>query len=274
MDGEVAKQSANTGVSCAPELTFRAIEGLPRIAAGDDLAALLEHAIRASSLQPRDCDVLVITSKVVSKAEGRYVDLSSVQASPRACELAARVGRDPRVLEVVLWESERISRAAFGALIVRHHGGHVSANAGLDESNAAPAHAPPGSGPWLLRLPSDPDASAKQLREQLERAFAVRLGVIISDSFGRPFRQGSLGTAVGLSGLPALHDRRGEVDLDGRRLEHTISATADQLAAASDLVCGQAAEGRAATLVRGLQFAPSDSSALELCRPAQGDLYL
>jgi coenzyme F420-0:L-glutamate ligase/coenzyme F420-1:gamma-L-glutamate ligase len=274
MDGEVAKQSAKKGVSCAPELTFRAIEGLPRIAPGDDLAALLAHAIRASALQLRDCDVLVITSKVVSKAEGRYVDLSGVQASPRACELATQVGRDARLLEVVLWDSERISRSALGALIVRHHGGHVSANAGVDESNAAPPHAAAGSGPWLLRLPSDPDASAKQLRAALERAFGVRLGVIISDSFGRPFRQGSLGTAVGLSGLPALHDRRGDVDLDGRRLEHTISATADQIAAASDLVCGQADEARAATLVRGLQFAPSDGNARELCRPALGDLYL
>jgi coenzyme F420-0:L-glutamate ligase/coenzyme F420-1:gamma-L-glutamate ligase len=274
MDGEVAKQSAKARVSCARELTFRAIEGLPRIAPGDDLAALLARAILASALQLRDCDVLVVTSKVVAKAEGRYVDLSGVRASEPAQELANRVGRDPRVLEVVLWESEHISRAAFGALIVRHHGGHVSANAGVDESNAAPSHAEPGSGPWLLRLPSDPDASAAQLRQRLEHAFGVRLGVIISDSFGRPFRQGSVGTAIGLSGLPALHDQRGDADLDGRLLAHTISATADQIAAASDLVCGQADEGRAATLVRGLQFGACESSARELCRPAAGDLYL
>jgi coenzyme F420-0:L-glutamate ligase/coenzyme F420-1:gamma-L-glutamate ligase len=274
MDGEVAQQRANATVSCARELTFRAIEGLPRIAPGDDLAALLCQAIQHDGLTLRDCDVLIVTSKVVSKAEGRYVDLSEVHASERAQALATEVGKDPRAVEVMLWDSERVSRAARGALITRHHGGHVSANAGVDESNALPAYAAPGSGPWVLRLPANPDASAATLRQQLERAFAVRLGVIISDSFGRPFRQGSLGSAVGLSGMPALHDQRGEPDLDGRLMEHTITATADQLAAAADLVCGQANEARAATLVRGLSFAPSSATALELCRPLSGDLYL
>jgi coenzyme F420-0:L-glutamate ligase/coenzyme F420-1:gamma-L-glutamate ligase len=273
MNGEVAQQPV-TAVTCASELTFRVIEGLPRIEPGADLAALLCNALEASRLQPRDCDVVVVTSKIVAKAENRYVDLSSVQPSARALELAARVAKDPRAVEVMLWDSERISRAAPTVLIVRHHGGHVSANAGIDESNALPAHATPDSGPWVLRLPEDPDVSAAALRAELERAFGVRLGVIISDSFGRPFRQGSVGTALGLSGLPALHDQRGERDLDGRKLEHTITATADQLAAAADLLFGQAAEGRAAALVRGLQFAPSTARARELCRPADGDLYL
>jgi len=274
MDGEVAQERATAAVSCALELTFRVIEGLPRISPGDDLAALLCRALERGQLQLRDCDVVVVTSKIVAKAENRYVDLSLVKPSEHALALAARVGKDPRAIEVMLWDCEQVSRAAPSVLVVRHHGGHVSANAGIDESNALPAHAAPDSGPWVLRLPRDPDASAAALRRELERVFSVRLGVIISDSFGRPFREGSIGTAIGLSGLPALHDQRGERDLDGRKLEHTVTATADQLAAASDLLCGQADEGRAAALVRGLQFGPSTATALALCRPAAGDLYL
>jgi coenzyme F420-0:L-glutamate ligase/coenzyme F420-1:gamma-L-glutamate ligase len=274
MDGEVAQERVNTSLSCARELSFRAVEGLPRIAAGDDLGALLCRALEAGGLAPRECDVLVVTSKVVSKAEDRWVDLQSVVASDTATQLAERIGQDARAVEVMLWDSERISRAARGALVVRHHGGHVSANAGIDFSNARPGHAADGGGPWLLRLPRDPDASAARLRAQLEVHFGVGLGVIISDSFGRPFRQGSVGTAIGLSGLPALHDQRGQPDLDGRLLEHTLSATPDQLAAAADLICGQAGEARAAALVRGLCFTPCESRALELCRPAAGDLYL
>jgi coenzyme F420-0:L-glutamate ligase / coenzyme F420-1:gamma-L-glutamate ligase len=274
MDGELAQKQAKAGVSCARELSFHALLGLPRIAAGDDLGALLCAALAQHGPAPLPCDVLVVTSKVVSKAEDRWVDLQRVAPSEQALALAERVGQDARAIEVILWDSERISRAARGALIVRHHGGHVSANAGLDFSNAQPSSAANGGGPWLLRLPADPDASAARLRAQLERHFGMTLGVIISDSFGRPFRQGSVGTAVGVAGLPALHDQRGAPDLDGRLMEHTISATADQLAAAADLVCGQADEGRAAALVRGLRFEPATSSARELCRPADGDLYL
>ena len=274
MDGEVAQDRTSSGVSCALELTFRVIEGLPRIAPGDDLAALLCRALEHSVLCPRTCDIVVVTSKLVAKAENRYVDLQEVQPSAAALELAARVGKDAREVEVMLWDSERISRAAPGVLVVRHHGGHVSANAGVDQSNALPPAAAPGSGPWLLRLPEDPDASAAALRARLESAFGVRLAVIVSDSFGRPFRHGSVGAAIGLSGLPALHDQRGDRDLDGRALQHTETATADQIAAAADLLCGQAAEGRGAALVRGLQFAASTATARELCRSADGDLYL
>jgi coenzyme F420-0:L-glutamate ligase/coenzyme F420-1:gamma-L-glutamate ligase len=274
MDGEVAQQRTNAGVSCAPELTFRVIDGLPPIAAGDDLAALLCRALSHSQLAPRDCDVIVVSSKLVAKAENRYVDLQQVKPSDAAHALAARTGKDPRAVEVMLWDCERISRAAPGVLVVRHHGGHVSANAGIDQSNALPSHAQPGSGPWLLRLPEDPDASATRLRERLQAVYGVGLGVIVSDSFGRPFRRGSVGVAIGSAGLPALYDQRGQRDLDGRALEHTETATADQIEAASDLICGQACEGRGAALVRGLQFTPNTGGARELCRPAEGDLYL
>lgn len=276
MDGEVARPSDDAALTCSAELTFRAIEGLPRIIPGADLAQLLCAALTHTGLVPQPYDVLVVTSKVVSKAEDRFVDLSTVTPSPRAHALAQATGKDPRVVEVVLWDTEVVSRQARDVLIVRHHGGHVSANAGLDQSNARPAHPDAGAGPWVLRLPADADASAAALRARLEQHFGLSLAVIISDSFGRPFRQGTVGAAIGVAGIAPLFDQRGRQDLDGRPLEHTVTATADQLCAAADLVCGQAREGRAAVLVRGLQFAsgPASASARALCRPAAGDLYL
>jgi coenzyme F420-0:L-glutamate ligase / coenzyme F420-1:gamma-L-glutamate ligase len=274
MDGEVALESEDAALTCAPELTFRAITGLPRIAAGADLAELLCAALAQSGQVPQTCDVLVVTSKIVAKAEDRFVDLSTVEVSERAKEIAIATGKDPRIVEVVLWDTEVISRQARDVLIVRHHAGHVSANAGLDQSNARPDHADETSGPWVLRLPADADASAASLRARLEKRFGVALAVIVSDSFGRPFRQGTVGMAMGVAGIEPLFDQRGRRDLDGRPLEHTITATADQLCAAADLVCGQASEGRAAVLVRGLRFKPSASSARTLCRARVGDLYL
>jgi coenzyme F420-0:L-glutamate ligase/coenzyme F420-1:gamma-L-glutamate ligase len=276
MKGEVAGTAKLSGVQCARELTFHAIDGLPRIQPGDDIAALLIPALerRVSKLQQHD--VIVVTSKIISKAEDRFVDLAKVLPSARARELARVTSSDPRVIEVVLWDAEKISRIAKGALIVRHHGGHVSANAGLDQSNAQPANAPVGSGPWALRLPANPDASAAGLRARLELHFGVSLGVIVSDSFGRPFRLGSVGVAVGVSGLAPLYDQRGRTDMHGRVLEHTLTATADQLCAAADLVCGQADEARPAALVRGLHFERAEQSlgASGLCRPIGEDLYL
>jgi coenzyme F420-0:L-glutamate ligase/coenzyme F420-1:gamma-L-glutamate ligase len=257
------------------ELTFRAIEGLPRIQPGDDIAALLIAALdeHATSLQQHD--VIVVTSKIVSKAENCFVDLSSITPSARAHELAQVTGSDPRAIEVVLWDTEKVSRAAKGALIVRHHGGHVSANAGLDQSNAAAAGAHAGSGPWVLRLPSDPDAAAANIRVRLEQHFRVTLAVIVSDSFGRPFRRGTVGMAIGVAGIAPLFDQRGRLDLDGRSLQHTETATADQICAAADLVCGQADEARPAVLVRGLRFDVAESaSARSLCRALGEDLYL
>lgn len=276
MKGEVAEPAVGASVRCASELTFRAIEGLPRIQPRDDVAALLIRALEQQSAVLRQQDVVVVTSKIISKAENRFVDLAKVLPSPRARELERVTGSDARVLEVVLWDTEKISRRAKGALIVRHHGGHVSANAGLDQSNAMPVDAPVGSGPWVLRLPANPDVSAAKLRARLERHFGVRLAVIVSDSFGRPFRVGTVGVAVGVSGLLPVFDQRGRTDMHGRTLEHTISATADQLCGAADLVCGQADEGRPAVVVSGLSFGPVDDTinSHSLCRPVTGDLYL
>jgi coenzyme F420-0:L-glutamate ligase / coenzyme F420-1:gamma-L-glutamate ligase len=196
----------------------------------------------------------------VSRAEGRFVDLATVEPSAKARELAATTGHDPRHVEVILRESVAVSRAARGVLVVRHRLGFVVANAGVDLSNVGASGA--------LLLPLDPDASAARLRETLGVG-----GVVISDSFGRPFRLGSVGVAIGCAGLPPLWDQRGKHDLFGRVLERTETALADQVAAMADLVAGQADEGRALVLVRGLAFDPSARGAGTLNRAAEEDLY-
>jgi coenzyme F420-0:L-glutamate ligase/coenzyme F420-1:gamma-L-glutamate ligase len=182
---------------------------------------------------------------------------------------------------VILWDTEAVSRVASNVLIVRHVLGHVSANAGIDQSNVRPPNAQPGTGPaqpgtgpWLLRLPADPDASARALRVRMTAAFGVNVSVLISDSFGRPFRLGTVGVAIGVAGFPAVWDQRGRRDLYGRTLEATLTAPADQLAGACDLLLGQAAERRAAAVVRGIRTWAPDAHAADVCRPAAGDLYL
>jgi coenzyme F420-0:L-glutamate ligase / coenzyme F420-1:gamma-L-glutamate ligase len=260
-------------ISCAQRLEVLAVPGVPVIGAGDDLPAIVVGAIDAARISLSDGDVVVVASKVVSRAEGRFVDLATVRPSPRALELARETGGDPRVVEVVLGESQSISRMARDALIVRHRLGFVSANGGVDLSNAMPRGAPASTGPWALLLPRDPDASAEALRRALAARTGAAIGVIVSDSFGRPFRLGSVGVAIGVAGLPPLWDRRGERDLFQRPLEHTMTALADQVAAAADLVAGQAGEGRALVVVHGLTFDPGDHGAGELLRPPDKDLY-
>lgn len=260
-------------IRCSERLEVIALPGVPLVRPGDDLATLALAALDRARLSLADGDVLVVTSKVVSRAEGRFVALPSVEPSPRALELASVTGHDALHVELVLRESSAVSRAARNVLVVRHRLGFVVANAGIDFSNAEPTDAPPGSGPWALLLPEAPDATARALRARLTASSHARIGVVISDSFGRPFRFGSVGVAIGCAGLPPLWDQRGAPDLHGRVLEHTITALADQVAACADLVAGQASEGRALVLVRGLQFTPSDAEARALCRPADQDLY-
>jgi coenzyme F420-0:L-glutamate ligase / coenzyme F420-1:gamma-L-glutamate ligase len=269
MDAEVTHS-----LVCAEELSLRALRRLPQVSAGADLGALIDAALRAENLELQDCDVLVVCSKIIAKAEDRYLDLSRLTPSAAALELAAKSGKDPRMVEAILQDSSHVSRVARDVLVVRHNTGHVSANAGLDQSNVSPPAAASGSGPWVLRLPEDPDASAERLRAQLSAAWNVRLGVVVSDSFGRPFRQGTVGTAIGCAGLSPLYDQRGRADMFGRTLEHTLSATADQLAAAADLIAGQADEARPVVRVRGLRFTPSSEGARVLCRTPAEDLYL
>jgi coenzyme F420-0:L-glutamate ligase/coenzyme F420-1:gamma-L-glutamate ligase len=260
-------------IECSDRLEAFAVPGVPIVEPGADVPALLASALQAASLRLEPGDVLVVTSKILSRAEGRFAALASVAPSSEALALAARVGKDPRVVELILRESVAVSRQAPGVLVVRHRLGFVVANAGIDASNAEPAGAEPGSGPWVLLLPEAPDVSAAAIRARLEAEHGAPLGVVVTDSFGRPFRLGTVGTAVGVSGLPALWDRRGERDLFGRPLEHTVTALADQVAAMADLVAGQAAERRPVIVVRGLRFDPSDAGAATLLRSPGEDLY-
>ena len=260
-------------IACADRLEVLAVPGVPLVGRGDDVPAIVSGALAAAGMQPADGDVVVVTSKLLSRAEGRFVELPSVEPSARALEIGAVVGKDPRAVELILRESSAVSRKAPNVLVVRHRLGFVVANAGIDASNAVPPGAPHDSGPWALLLPEAPDASAAAIRARVEADAGVRVGVVITDSFGRPFRLGTVGVAIGVSGLPPLWDRRGEHDLFGRALEHTITALADQVAAVADLVAGQAAEGRPVVVVRGLRFDASDEGAAALLRSAGEDLY-
>ena len=251
------------------QLTITAFKGVPLVYAGDDLAALTLAAYRDSGLAPQDGDVLVVAQKIVSKAEGCMVDVSAVEPSPEAVALAAEVDKDPRFVEVVLSESRRIVRHRANLLIAEHKRGWVMANAGIDHSNVAP-----GNGTErVLLLPLDPDASAEALRARLAEATGKRIAVIISDSFGRPFRRGTVGIALGAAGLPAVIDWRGHPDLFGRALEVTETGFADEIAAAASLVQGQADEATPIVLVRGLAWNAPDAPASALVRPPEHDLF-
>jgi coenzyme F420-0:L-glutamate ligase / coenzyme F420-1:gamma-L-glutamate ligase len=254
-------------------MEIRALPGVPLVSPGDDLALLIRQALARAHLELRDSDVIVVASKVVSRSEGRFFDLAAVQVSPQAAELAREVDKDPALVELILRESAEISRKTRGVLVVRHRLGFIGAHASIDCSNAVPPGAAEGTGPWALLLPESPDRSAEQIRMSLQESTNARVGVVISDSLGRPFRLGTVGAAIGLAGVPALWDRRGEPDLFGRVLEMTVTGLGDQIAAAADLVAGQANEGRAFVLVRGLTFTVGEHSAAELLRPAKQDLY-
>ena len=248
-------------------LELIALPGIPMVREGDDIAAHIIGARRDRELRERD--VLVIAQKIISKAEGRTVDLATVTPSAEAFRLGAEVGKDPRLVEVILSESTRVVRSRPNLIIVQHRLGFVMANAGVDQSNVAPAD---GVHRALL-LPRDPDASAEALRARLAQHFGVAIGVIISDSFGRAWRRGTCGIAIGSAGLPSLIDLRGNLDLFGRTLEVSIVGFADEIAAAASLLQGQAAEAQPVVLVRGLDWSAPNAPALELVRPAEEDLF-
>jgi coenzyme F420-0:L-glutamate ligase / coenzyme F420-1:gamma-L-glutamate ligase len=251
------------------EVTLTALSGIKLVQRGDNLGAITVAALRDNRLVPKDGDVLVVAQKIVSKAEGRFIDIATVEPSERAIALAAGVDKDPRFVEVVLSESKRVVRHRPGLLIVEHHLGFVMANAGIDHSNVA---AEDGAERVLL-LPVDPDGSAKALRQHLLSAFGVGIGVIISDSFGRPWRKGTVGVALGADGLPAFVDLRGHPDLFGRELLVTETGFADEIAAAAGLLMGQADEAIPMVLVRGLTWSAPDVPAAGLVRPAEHDLF-
>jgi coenzyme F420-0:L-glutamate ligase/coenzyme F420-1:gamma-L-glutamate ligase len=250
-------------------VTMTGLAGIPLVEPGDDLGAITLAAFAANGLAPEEGDVLVVAQKIVSKAEGRYVDITTVQPSERAISLAAELDKDPRFVEVVLSESKRVVRHRPGLLIVEHRLGFVMANAGIDHSNVA---AEDGVERVLL-LPVDPDGSAQALRQYLIGAFGVGLGVIISDSFGRAWRKGTVGVALGAAGLPALVDLRGHPDLFGRELLVTETGFADEIAAAAGLLMGQADQAVPMVLVRGLAWSAPDRPAGFLIRPAEHDLF-
>jgi coenzyme F420-0:L-glutamate ligase/coenzyme F420-1:gamma-L-glutamate ligase len=233
---------------------------------GSDLVAILSEALIAAGLSVGGADVLVVTQKIVSKAEGRHVALDGVNPGEEALRLARVTGKDPRLVELVLTESTAVIRAAPNVLITRHRCGHVMANAGIDRSNT-------GSGDRVLLLPENADASALHLRQGLGLRFGSQLGVVISDSFGRPWRYGVVNVALGASGLPSLIDKRGEPDRDGRPLEVTQVAFADMIASAAGLAMGEGAEGIPAALIRGAIWPAGSLPASALLRPLSEDLF-
>jgi coenzyme F420-0:L-glutamate ligase/coenzyme F420-1:gamma-L-glutamate ligase len=250
-------------------ITLIPVPGIPLIQPGDDLAGALIAACEEHALSPADGDVLAVAQKVVSKAEGRTVDLAATRPSPRARSLAAEVDKDPRLVEVILQESRRVVRHRPGVLIVEHRLGFVMANAGVDRSNVDPKA---GAEPVLL-LPRDPDASAARLRERLAAHFGAALAMIITDSWGRAWRRGTVGVALGAAGMPALMDLRGRPDLFGHELRVTQTGFADEVASAASLVMGQADEARPAVLVRGLSWAGPPVPASTLIRAPEEDLF-
>jgi coenzyme F420-0:L-glutamate ligase / coenzyme F420-1:gamma-L-glutamate ligase len=250
-------------------ITLTPIPDIPLVRPGDDLAALIIAACERSALAPVDGDVVVVAQKVVSKAERRYVDLATVRPSARAQELAVQVSKEARLVEVILQESRRVVRHRPGVLIVEHRLGFVMANAGVDHSNVDPQT---GAEPVLL-LPRDPDASAAALRDRLAAHFHKQLAVVITDSFGRAWRRGTVGVALGAAGLPSLLDLRGKPDLFGHALRVTQTGFADEIAGAASLVMGQADEARPVVLLRGLAWAGADAPAATLIRAADEDLF-
>ncbi len=246
-----------------------ALDGIPEVAPGDDLAVMLGDALeRQADLLPLHTDdVLVVTQKIVSKAEGAVVDLTTVDPRPEAVEFAATWDRDPRQIEVVLREARRVVRMTNGVLITETSHGFVCANGGVDASNVGP-----GSGQIVTLLPRDPDASATGIRRAIDARFGVDLPVIISDSFGRPWRWGIVDVAIGVSGMLPLEDLRGVADHDGRVMRSTVRAVADEIASAAELAFGKTT-ARPAALVRGANPTRGEATIREALIPAENDLF-
>jgi coenzyme F420-0:L-glutamate ligase / coenzyme F420-1:gamma-L-glutamate ligase len=240
------------------------VAGLPEVREGDDLARLIFNTGRTAGIAFRDRDIVVIAQKIVSKAEGRLTRLSAIEPSAHASQLAAQGGRDPRLVEIILRESRRIVRE-HPVLIVETHHGFVCANAGVDHSNV------PGEDAVTL-LPTDPDGSARLIAATLRKLSKKRVAVVISDTFGRPWRLGLTNVAVGAAGVPVLLDLRGTRDRDGKPLQATILAVADELAAAAGLVMGKR-EGIPAVIIRGYKYRPAQEPATRIIRPAHEDLF-
>jgi coenzyme F420-0:L-glutamate ligase/coenzyme F420-1:gamma-L-glutamate ligase len=251
------------------DLSIYSVVGIPVVNADDDLAEIIDAALTSGGLSLQDGDVVVIAQKIVSLAEGRKVRLDDVQVSAAAEELAAQTEKDPRLVELILQESEEVIRSKPGVIITRHRLGLVGANAGIDQSNIEHE-----DGDCALLLPEDPDQSARSLRDSLREKTGKNVGVIISDSMNRPWRLGTIGTAIGSAGIDVVDDRRGEPDLYGRELKVTMSNRADAIAAAAVLIMGETSERTPAVIVRGLPVEDSTQVARDSVRPLAEDLFL
>jgi coenzyme F420-0:L-glutamate ligase/coenzyme F420-1:gamma-L-glutamate ligase len=251
-------------------LILTPLTGLPIIKPGDDLADLIADVIKHAEMNLADGDILVIAQKIISKSEDRFVNLNDISPSERAIELAQHVDKDARLIELVIEESKSILRYRSGTIIVEHRLGFVCANAGIDHSNVRKDN---DSDQWVLLLPENPDRSADGIRRSLEKWSNKRIGVMVIDSHGRAWRLGTVGVAIGLSGIPGIEDLRGDADMFGRTLRVTQVGVADELAAAASLMMGQAAEGTPVVHVRGFPYPLREGSLQELLRPEEEDLF-
>src|SRR5260221_1355685 len=241
------------------------ILGIPQIRPGDDLTALMLDAMDKEKISVQNGDVLVLCQKVVSKAEGAVLDLKTIEPSPFSRQIAGMWEKDPRMVEVVLRESGRIVRMKNGVIITETKHGWVCANAGVDASNSYGEDI-------VILLPKDPDASARRLRDAVQTRRNATIAVIITDTFGRPWRDGLVEFALGVAGIDPLLDLRGQSDLQGRELHHTVVAVADELAAAAGLLMEKDA-ALPAVLIRGYRYAQVESDSKKLMRPAEADLF-
>jgi coenzyme F420-0:L-glutamate ligase/coenzyme F420-1:gamma-L-glutamate ligase len=252
-------------------LTLIPLQNIPLIRRGDNLADIVVNALNTTNIILQDDDILVFAQKVISKAEGRAVNLTTVTPSPRAIELAKQTEKDARVIELILQESNEVLRTRVGAIIVEHKLGFVCANAGIDHSNVA------GMGneteEWVLLLPAEPDRSAEKMRDEIKSKTGKQVGILIIDSHGRAWRNGTVGIAIGIAGLPGLEDLRGKPDLFDYTLQVTQVGVADELAAAASLMMGQAAEGTPVVHVRGFPYPMREGKLKELIRPKEQDLF-
>mgnify|MGYP000915589053 CR=1 FL=1 len=251
-----------------PSITLYGLPDIPRVQVGDDVAQLVLNALKQAKLTLLDGDVVVVTHKIISKAEGCLVKLADVEPSPRAMTLAAETHKDPRLVEVILRASRGVVRQREGTLIMETHHGWICANAGVDRSNVAGPE-----GEIALMLPEDPDASARRIREKLMAATGADIAVIISDTHGRAWRLGTVNVAIGVAGMLPIADLRGQTDMFGYTLRVTTVARADELAAAAGLVIGQAAEGLPVVVIRGATYPRGDGRATDMQRPPEKDLF-
>lgn len=252
-------------------LTLTPLQHIPLIRRGDNLADIVLNALQESAISLEGNDILVFAQKIISKAEGRAVNLATINPSQRAIELAKQTEKDSRVVELILQESNEVLRTRIGAIIVEHKLGFVCANAGIDHSNVAGAG--DSAEEWVLLLPQNPDRSAEKLRDEVRSKTGKRVGILIIDSHGRAWRNGTVGVAIGIAGIPGLEDLRGTPDLFGYKLQVTQVGVADELAAAASLVMGQAAEGTPVVHVRGFPYPMRESSLKEIIRPKDQDLF-